>query len=579
MSLMEIRSRWTRLVKDGGAEGERVVVAATFTADPIAAYLGMALIDEGADVPRVEMAPFNQLFQLCYDWRGMFPGDTPSAIVLLWRIEDFLRGELQGFLRGDEEALARAKTRIAELSDAIAHLRREFPGAIVVSTPPFPHSGDQHIRAARGVFEAGCFHRVASDEWLARIAAMGDLSVLDMDGVQRLLGIERAHDDRKWYLYRQPFTEAFWNELGRDCAQVLSRRRVAPKKCLVLDCDNTLWGGVIGEDGLMGIALGEDFPGSAFRDVQHQALNLRSQGVMLALCSKNNEADVWEVFDKHDGMVLKREHIVAHRINWLDKPTNIIALAKEMNVGLDSLVFLDDSPMEIGHVREALPMVACVTVPADVAAYPAALSAVRLFDRERISEEDRTRSDMMLQERDRKALVATLGAEEFRAALGLVVDIFEAAPEHVARVAQLVNKTNQFNLTTRRKTAAEIGELAGGGCSHVLAVKVADRFGDYGLVGVLILTRSGETLEIETFLMSCRVLGRGVEEAIFAALADFARDRAATRLRGEYVATPKNAMVADLYASHGFRENGGGAWETCGLETFAWPSHIERRGL
>ena len=153
-----------------------------------------------------------------------------------------------------------------------------------------------------------------------------EILILDLDSLQRYFGIERSLDDRKWYLYRQPYTEAFWNELGRQLAESLTRQRIAAKKCIVIDCDNTLWGGIIGEDGLAGIALGEDYPGSVFRDFQHQLLTLRSQGVMVAICSKN-EADVWEVFDSHDGMLLSRDHIVAHRINWQDKVSNICSIA------------------------------------------------------------------------------------------------------------------------------------------------------------------------------------------------------------------------------------------------------------
>ncbi len=179
-----------------------------------------------------------------------------------------------------------------------------------------------------------------------------------------------ACDARKWYLYRQPFTEEFWHEVAEDLCTTLKRQRSAAKKCLVVDCDNTLWGGIIGEDGLEGIALGEDFPGSAFRDFQQQLLTLRSKGVMLAICSKNNEQDVWDVFDRHDGMVLKREHFVAHRINWHDKAANIESIAKELNIGLDSIVFVDDSPIEIDFVRNTLPMVHCIQVPSDVARFP-----------------------------------------------------------------------------------------------------------------------------------------------------------------------------------------------------------------
>ncbi|MGO4838215.1 HAD-IIIC family phosphatase, partial [Rhizobiaceae sp. 2RAB30] len=230
-------------------------------------------------------------------------------------------------------------------------------------------------------------------------------------------------------LYRQPYTEAFWDRIADSCATLIRSRSMAAKKCVVVDCDNTLWGGVIGEDGLAGVRLSDDFPGSVFRDFQHQLVTLRSRGVMVALCSKNNEQDVWEVFDRHDGMVLRRDDIVAHRINWQDKPTNIASLAEELNIGLDSLVFVDDSAMEIGHVEEALPMVTCIRVPEELTSFPTEFATFRGFDSETVSAEDRGRSDMMLQERRRRDLGGTLTPEEFRRQLELQVDLFAVGPE------------------------------------------------------------------------------------------------------------------------------------------------------
>ena len=364
MSLLQARSKWLRLANSGDLKQSKqhVAIAATFTADPIVPYLGCALAEAGSPA-FVSTLAYNQLHQLCADWKALCGDSEPNTLVILWRIEDMLRKPFQEFLRGDKDALAAALNEVIILGEALSHLRSTFRGSIIVSTPPFPHSPDHHIQAARSVREAGAFHRRVVDEWISQVSRAGNILILDLDSLQRYFGIERSLDDRKWYLYRQPYTEAFWNELGRQLAESLTRQRIAAKKCIVIDCDNTLWGGIIGEDGLAGIALGEDYPGSVFRDFQHQLLTLRSQGVMVAICSKNNEADVWEVFDSHDGMLLSRDHIVAHRINWQDKVSNICSIAEELNIGLDSLVFVDDSPFEIAHVKETLPMVTCLQVP------------------------------------------------------------------------------------------------------------------------------------------------------------------------------------------------------------------------
>ena len=581
MSLIEMRARWlkaTRSIAPEASNGEHFVIAATFTANPLVPYLGAKYLDDVGSIPLITVAPYDQIFQVCLNWQAMFANHAPTTIIIIWRIEDVLRSDLQRFLRGDLDALDHALNKIQELRAAVLSLRQSFSGVIVVSIPPFPHGPDHDIREARTVINASLFHRRVIDKWITGLNDIAGISYLDLDSIQRLVGIAHSDDPRKWYLYRQPFTEEFWHEVAENLRIILQRQRGAAKKCLVVDCDNTLWGGIIGEDGLAGIALGEDFPGSAFRDFQQQLLTLRSRGVMLAICSKNNEQDVWDVFERHDGMVLKREHFVTHRINWQDKAANIESISKELNIGLDSFVFVDDSPLEIDFVRSTLPAVTCIQVPSDVARFPASFNAFRLFDRERISEEDRVRSEMMLQETWRKGLASSLSAEDFTKSLKLSIDLFEVKAEHVTRVTQLINKTNQFNLTTQRRTAAEVAKLCNTPGVKLLAWRVADRFGDYGLVGVLILLNAANLIDIDTYLMSCRVLGRGVENAVFAAIAEYARGQNVTKLRGQYVPTQKNSLVADLYRDHGFKPVGDGYWESDDLDKFLWPAHITRAG-
>ena len=307
-------------------------------------------------------------------------------------------------------------------------------------------------------------------------------------------------------------------------------------------------------------------------------LTLRSQGVMIALCSKNNEADVWEVFSKHDGMALKQDDIVAARINWTDKPTNIASLAEELNIGLDSFVFVDDNPMEIEHVKAALPMVTCILVPPELTSFPKEFLAYRGFDREKVSSEDRARSDMMLQERKRRDLATAVSPEDFRRQLELSIDVFEVQPEHISRVTQLINKSNQFNLTTRRKTENDIRLLMEDPASTVLAWRVTDRFGEYGLVGVAILKHEDETTDIETLLMSCRVLGRGVERSVFSVICELARKHGSRRINGTYLKT-KDQLVENFYPDYGFRRISDEQFVLENLESLSWPEEIRRPGL
>ncbi|BCH30902.1 hypothetical protein MesoLjLc_28320 [Mesorhizobium sp. L-8-10] len=578
MSLMGRRTDWLRLSRAGRAPGnEHIVIAATFTADPLVPYLGSRLVDDPVRPPALTVASYNQLIQLGLGWKADYGDRPPTAIVMLWRIEDFARADFQAVVRGG--GAAGLFEKVEELAEAVAGLRGSFPGRIVCTVPPFPHSSDHAIETLGSAATIGALHRQVVDIWIRRMREIGHVGLLDLDGIQRLVGAENSLDWRKWYLYRQPYSEAFWDRIAESCASLIRSQSAAAKKCVVVDCDNTLWGGVVGEDGLAGIRLGDDFPGSVFRDFQHQLQTLRSRGIMIALCSKNNEQDVWEVFDRHDGMVLQRKDLVAHRINWLDKPGNIASLAEELNIGPDSMVFVDDSAMEIGHVGETLPMVTCIQVPDELTAFPTVFGAFRGFDSETVSAEDRGRSEMMLQERRRRDLAGALTSEEFRRQLQLRVDLFEVKAEHIARVAQLINKSNQFNLTTRRKTEGDVARLLDDPAVTMLAWRVSDRFGDYGLVGVLILKHDEEQAEIETLLMSCRVLGRGVERSVFAALCDLLRARGAKRLVGTYLKTSKNQLVAALYRDHGFRQVSPEEWVLEDFTGIGWPEEIARPGL
>lgn len=581
MSLMQVRRQWMAVASERPElqrleKVDEIGICASFTVDPIVPYLGMKLIEAGRSTPKINLAPYNQIFQVCLDWRSIFKNEPLSALVLLWQIEDLVRTELRQFVRGDSHGLDKALTKVDELCSALKVLRSVFEGDIVVSLPPYPNCFDQDIRMARSYLESKLFHSRIVDRWLSRVQEIGRISILDIDGLQRHVGLLQSFDARKWYLYRQPFSERMWKEIGDSLGWLLAGNRRAAKKCIVVDCDNTLWGGIIGEDGLQGIHLGDDMPGRAYRDFQEQLLTFRSQGVMVALCSKNNEADVWEVFDRHDGMVLKREHIVAYRINWRDKPANILEIAADLNIGIDSVVFIDDSSFEVSMVQNELRTVTCLQVPEDPAMLPKVLSAQRLFDREHISDEDRRRSDMMIQEQDRKELSKGLTPAEFMISLELKAVLFEVGEEHIARVTQLINKTNQFNLTGVRRSQSELTAFCQDSRYDVLALRAADRFGDYGIVAVAILEQDGNTLNVDSLLMSCRVLGRGIEEGLLAIIWEYARKRLCQIIRGQYVPTAKNAMVADLYSKYGFRQDSKNIWTADVSRNFNWPDHLVR---
>ena len=324
----------------------------------------------------------------------------------------------------------------------------------------------------------------------------------------------------------------------------------------MLDLDNTLWGGVIGEDGKAGIQLGHEGIGLAFVDVQRELLNLRQKGILLAICSKNNPEDAYEVIRNHPAMVLREEHFAAAEINWNDKAENIREIARRLNIGVDSLVFIDDSPVERQRVRSTFPEVAVPEWPLDPCESKRALGRIasEYFLKFNISEDDRRRGDMYHAQVERERLAGDAGnLEDFYRSLQMKITIGRADHETIPRVTELTQKTNQFNLTTRRYTEPEIASISADGECRVYWLKLEDRFGPNGIVGVLILRREcRKQWSIDTFLLSCRVIGRTVEEAFLGWTLRELKGLGATEIMGEYIPTAKNVIAANLYDKLGF---------------------------
>jgi FkbH-like protein len=453
----------------------------------------------------------------------------------------------------DEAAVTAA---VSDLVASVRALRASFAGTIIVALPPYPSTPVFDLLDLQQSSTGGALHRRVLDSFSAEMDKIGRVRLLDLHSLMLRTGVENAFDPRTCALYRQPWTTAFWARIGEHLGRIISAETRPAKKCIVLDCDNTLWGGIVGEDGIGGIALGSEFPGSAFCAFQEHLLHLRARGVLLAVASKNNKEDVAEVFDRHDAMVLKKSHISVFEVHWESKVDSIRRIAKTLNIGTDAIVFVDDSAKEIAEVQERLPEVACVQAPEEVADHPFILCGRDFFDLPEITGEDRARADMMTAEAERRALKETMSEAEFKAALGVEMTVFRADRQHIARITQLINKTNQFNLTTRRRTQDEVEALAGAKTHAVLGMTLKDRYGDYGLVGVAILEKRGDVCLIDTLLMSCRVLGRGAEEAFLAALALAAAGMGCTHIEGRYIPTQKNAMVKDFYAARGFAAQG-----------------------
>jgi len=380
------------------------------------------------------------------------------------------------------------------------------------------------------------------------------VQICDVEQMGCRFGNLNAADDRTWFESKQAFTPDMTERVAREAAHQIRSLRQSTKKVLVMDLDNTLWGGVIGDDGLAGIELGDTSPrGEAFKAFQAYAKALTQRGILLAVCSKNDEAVAKEPFGHHPEMVLRLDDIVAFRANWNPKSENLVEIAAQLNLGLDSLVFVDDNPSEIDIVRQFVPEVEAILLGPDPSAFVAILEDSRLFEPRSLTREDSERvAQYRLANLGQQLLAKATDMDSYLSSLEMQACIQPFTPLDVPRIAQLINKSNQFNLTTRRRTEGEVAALVDDPARPAFSVRLADRFGDHGLIAVVITEHRGETLEVDTWLMSCRVLKRQVEDLVLNEIVRLARKRDCQRIIGRYVPSPKNQMVSTLFPDLGF---------------------------
>jgi FkbH-like protein len=378
--------------------------------------------------------------------------------------------------------------------------------------------------------------------------------LLDTAGIAETVGLGRWHDPVLWNLARAPFANVAVPLFADHLARLISAWRGKTRRCLVLDLDNTVWGGVIGDDGVDQIVIGEGNPvGEAHLEIQRTVLRLRERGIVLAVSSKNDDDTARAPFREHADMLLREDHLAVFQANWRDKATNIKAISEELALGLESIAFLDDNPVERGLVREILPSVAVPELLDDPALFSRSLMASGCFEAILFSPEDRKRADDYQSNARRLALQKSAGnVDEYLRSLEMEITYRPFDSQGRARISQLINKSNQFNLTTRRYSEVDVAALERDRDVFTMQVRLKDRFADNGMISVIICRRDLDSWTIDTWLMSCRVLGRQVEKAVLQALGHHARVRKVKRLVGTYKPTSRNSMVARHYPDLGF---------------------------
>jgi FkbH-like protein len=445
-----------------------------------------------------------------------------------------------------------AEKVVSSLSDLVKKIHGKSRAEILLSNFMLPARHDPGPYRSRTLGSDWTFRKFVNME--LGLNAPPYLHICDLEFLANRFGGIQARDDRAWFESKQPCSSALMAEFAREAAHMIVSLRMPPKKVLVLDLDNTLWGGVMAEDGLDGIELGDTSPrGEAFKAFQKYILCLKQRGVLLAVCSKNDHVKAKEVFDKHPEMCLRMADIVSFKANWEPKSDNIRQMAAELNLGLDSFVFVDDNPAEIEIVRQFAPQVTTILLDSDPANYLGQLQDCRLFEPRNLTAEDAGRTGQYLAEAHRKSMESqAVDMDSYLESLQMEAVIKEFNSTDAPRLAQLINKSNQFNLTTRRRTEAEVTEIMNDQNYVGYSLRLRDRFGDHGLVSVLIGRLSGPVMMIDTWLMSCRVLKRQVEAEMLNEIVRLALSRNCARLQGTYLPTAKNEMVRDFYARMSF---------------------------
>ena len=378
--------------------------------------------------------------------------------------------------------------------------------------------------------------------------------ILPVKDVVTDLGRRNFYSDKMWYVGSMPYSIKGLSAVNELILRYVSVTKGMKKKCMAVDLDNTLWGGVIGEDGVWGLQLSKHKEGQRYYDTQKILKKMKDQGVMLAILSKNNAEDVEPVY-KHPDMVLQHEDFVAEAINWDSKSANIRQLARDLNIGLDSFVFLDDNPAERERMKAECPEVSVIEFPKDSSQLPAAVERAYndFFLSLEVTGEDTKKTAMYRDELRRKAeMLVSASAEKFFEKLEMVMDIHYMKDGEIKRVTQLINKTNQFNVTTKRYSEEEVLSLASSDGSDIITVHMSDKYGNQGLVAVLILKYEGDGAVIDTFLMSCRVMGRNAEVEIMSNAKRLLEKKGIREIRAMYLKTAKNAPVAGLFEKLGF---------------------------
>ena len=553
-----------------GERPVRIAILSSYVLDPLVPFLDVECRRAGL-TPAFYVAPFNQYTQEVLNPSSGLYAFGPEIVFVALDLEDLFPA-VRRVPSVDDLARGRAEIR-GTVAGLVQELHARSTALIVVHELTFTGSSPHGILDNRRGDGLSRWTEDVNRDLAEDLGAQAHAFLLPLRQVLGRAGNERGQNRKLFYMARMRHTDGVLRELASYSMRYVKPLKGLTRKCVVVDLDGTLWGGVVGEVGPDGIQLGPVAPGIEFVDFQEALLNLTKRGILLAVCSKNNPDDVMPVLREHKHMVLREEHFAAVRINWRNKAENLREIAEELNIGLDSFVFLDDNPVERELIRQMLPQVLTIELPRDASQYRPTLESLSDFELLALTKEDEQRATQYRANRQRQALELSSGSlDDYLHSLEIRAEIARAEGHHVPRLVQMLNKTNQFNTTTRRYQTPEIERFVASPDHRVYVLEVADRFGEHGLVGSAIVRRERDAWRIDNVLLSCRVMGLSVETVLLKRIYDAARLHDAVRLVGEFIPTAKNGPTADFYRRHGFQLAG----EVDGAQAWTLDPRVDR---
>jgi FkbH-like protein len=542
MKYTDILKRNKEIEQELTSEKYKIALISNITITQLKEVLELSLREIGINA-EVTLSDYDAIVQESHRFSNF------NAVVIFWELINLVDGLQSKIYLMDQDEINRLANKVESEIDIVLRNTKNVPLVIINQ---FSASMIDNSPLKQGPLDILGDHL----NKVLRSKVISSQVILDINSIFSNIGIDKSRDLRQFHTSKTLYTIDFFRKYSKNTLPAFQAVNGKTKKVLVLDCDNTLWHGIIGEDGESGIQMSDlTAKGKIFKEVQTILLGMQKEGVLLALCSKNNEEDVNKIFKDHPDILIRDNHIVSKKINWQDKAKNIIEIAEELNLGLDSFVFIDDSNFEVGLVRQELPMVVTIQVPVNLTEYPILLKELKmLFFSLSKTNEDKNKTAMYLQERQRKEQLKVHDSiDNYLSSLGLSLSIHWNQDISVARAAQMTQKTNQFNLTTRRYTESDIIRMLEDPEYAIAAFSVSDLFGDYGVTGMSIIQIKNSTAIVDSLLMSCRVIGRNLEIAFFDEIVKFLLDKNIKTLFGSYISTPKNKQVVSFYEELGFK--------------------------